>query len=158
MRHRLGYRKLNRTSEHRKALFKNMLNSLIKYEQITTTLPKAKELKPKIDKVITLGKKNNLQSKKSLFAKLQSKSSVHKLVKQLSQRYEKRNGGYSRGIRAGYRYGDDAPMAIIELVDRNVEAKKVDLKKKPEVAAKDDPKKAIDTKPKSSQEKTKTKK
>tara|TARA_Y100000590_G_scaffold420371_1_gene523005 strand:- start:1897 stop:2373 length:477 start_codon:yes stop_codon:yes gene_type:complete len=158
MRHRLGYRKLNRTSEHRKALFKNMLNSLIKYEQITTTLPKAKELKPKIDKVITLGKKNNLQSKKSLFAKLQSKSSVHKLVKQLSQRYEKRNGGYSRVIRAGYRYGDDAPMAIIELVDRNVEAKKVDLKKKPEVAAKDDPKKAIDTKPKSSQEKTKTKK
>ena len=126
MRHRLGYRKLNRTSEHRKALFKNMLNSLIKYEQITTTLPKAKELKPKIDKVITLGKKNNLQSKKSLFAKLQSKSSVHKLVKQLSQRYEKRNGGYSRVIRAGYRYGDDAPMAIIELVDRNVEAKKVD--------------------------------
>ena len=158
MRHRLGYRKLNRTSEHRKALFKNMLNSLIKYEQITTTLPKAKELKPKIDKVITLGKKNNLQSKKSLFSKLQSKSSVHKLVKQLSQRYEKRNGGYSRVIRAGYRYGDDAPMAIIELVDRNVEAKKVDLKKKPEVAAKDDPKKAIDTKPKSSQEKTKTKK
>ena len=158
MRHRLGYRKLNRTSEHRKALFKNMLNSLIKYEQITTTLPKAKELKPKIDKVITLGKKNNLQSKKSLFAKLQSKSSVHKLVKQLSQRYEKRNGGYSRVIRAGYRYGDDAPMAIIELVDRNVEAKKVDLKKKPEVAAKDDPKKVIDTKPKSSQEKTKTKK
>ena len=158
MRHNLGYRKLNRTSEHRKALFKNMLNSLIKYEQITTTLPKAKELKPKIDKVITLGKKNNLQSKKSLFAKLQSKSSVHKLVKQLSQRYEKRNGGYSRVIRAGYRYGDDAPMAIIELVDRNVEAKKVDLKKKPEVAAKDDPKKAIDTKPKSSQEKTKTKK
>tara|TARA_B100001250_G_scaffold410287_1_gene436423 strand:+ start:841 stop:1317 length:477 start_codon:yes stop_codon:yes gene_type:complete len=158
MRHRLGYRKLNRTSEHRKALFKNMLNSLIKYEQITTTLPKAKELKPKIDKVITLGKKNNLQSKKSLFAKLQSKSSVHKLVKQLSQRYEKRNGGYSRVIRAGYRYGDDAPMAIIELVDRNVEAKKVDLKKKPEVAAKDEPKKAIDTKPKSSQEKTKTKK
>ena len=130
MRHRLGYRKLNRTSEHRKALFKNMLNSLIKYEQITTTLPKAKELKPKIDKVITLGKKNNLQSKKSLFAKLQSKSSVHKLVKQLSQRYEKRNGGYSRVIRAGYRYGDDAAMAIIELVDRNVEAKRVDRKKK----------------------------
>ena len=158
MRHKFGNKKLNKTSEHRKAMIQNMLNSLIKYEQITTTLPKAKELKPKIDKVITLGKKNNLQSKKSLFAKLQSKSSVHKLVKQLSQRYEKRNGGYSRVIRAGYRYGDDAPMAIIELVDRNVEAKKVDLKKKPEVAAKDDPKKAIDTKPKSSQEKTKTKK
>ena len=87
MRHRLGYRKLNRTSEHRKALFKNMLNSLIKYEQITTTLPKAKELKPKIDKVITLGKKNNLKSKKDLFTELQSKASVDKLLKTLSQRY-----------------------------------------------------------------------
>ena len=113
MRHKLGYRKLNRTSEHRKALFKNMLNSLIKYEQITTTLPKAKELKPQIDKVITLGKKNNLQSKKYLFAELQSKFSVEKLLKILSQRYEKRKGGYSRVIRAGFRYGDDAPMAII---------------------------------------------
>ena len=87
MRHKLAYRKLNRTSEHRKALFKNMLNSLIKYEQITTTLPKAKELKSKIDKVITLGKKNNLQSKKNLFAELQSKFAVEKLFKTLSQRY-----------------------------------------------------------------------
>ena len=129
MRHKFAHRKLNRTSEHRKALFKNMLNSLIKYEQITTTLPKAKELKPKIDKVITLGKKNNLQSKKNLFSSLQSKSSVDKLIKILSQRYEKRNGGYSRVIRAGYRYGDDAPMAVIELVDRDVEAKKIDVKK-----------------------------
>ena len=129
MRHKLAYRKLNRTSEHRKALFKNMLNSLIKYEQITTTLPKAKELKPKIDKVITLGKKNNLQSKKTLFAELQSKPAVDKLLKTLSQRYEKRNGGYSRVIRAGYRYGDDAQMAVIELVDRDVQAKKVDIKK-----------------------------
>ena len=132
MRHKLGYRKLNRTSEHRKVLFKNMLNSLIKYEQITTTLPKAKELKPQIDKVITLGKKNNLQSKKSLFSALESKTSVEKLLKILSQRYEKRKGGYSRIIRAGYRYGDDAPMSIIELVDRDVEAKKIDIKKKPE--------------------------
>ncbi len=132
MRHKLAYRKLNRTSEHRKALFKNMLNSLIKYEQITTTLPKAKELKPKIDKVITLGKKNNLHSKKSLFSKLQDKLSVDKLTKILSQRYEKRKGGYSRVLRAGYRYGDDAPMAIIELVDRDIEAKKVDIKKKVE--------------------------
>ncbi len=131
MRHKLGYRKLNRTSEHRKALFKNMLNSLIKYEQITTTLPKAKELKPKIDKVITLGKKNNLQAKKNLFSELQSKFSVDKLSKVLSTRYEKRKGGYSRVIRAGYRYGDDAPMAVIELVDRDMEAKKVDLKKNP---------------------------
>jgi len=130
MRHKLGYRKLNRTSEHRKALFKNMINSLIKYEQITTTLPKAKELKPQIDKMITLGKKNNLQSKKNLFDELQSKSSVDKLSKVLSQRYEKRKGGYCRVLRAGYRYGDDAPMAIIELVDRDINAKKVDVKKK----------------------------
>ena len=139
MRHKLGYRKLNRTSEHRKSLFKNMLNSLIKYEQITTTLPKAKELKPKIDKVITLGKKNNLQSKKNLFSKLQDKSSVNKLDNRLSQRYEKRKGGYSRIVRAGYRYGDDAPMSIIELVDRDVKAKKVDVKKKPEELAKQKP-------------------
>jgi len=108
-----------------------MLNSLIKYEQITTTLPKAKELKPKIDKVITLGKKNNLQSKKNLFTKLQDKASVDKLTKTLSQRYTKRSGGYSRVVRAGFRYGDHAPMAIIELLDRDVEAKKVDVKKKP---------------------------
>ena len=130
MRHKIAYRKLNRTSEHRKALFKNMLNSLIKYEQIKTTLLKAKELKPQIDKVITLGKKNNLDSKKNLFSKLQSKESVNKLSKILSQRYEKRNGGYSRVIRAGFRYGDYAPMAVIELIDRDLEAKKIDVKKK----------------------------
>ena len=139
MRHKFAHRKLNRTSEHRKALFKNMLNSLIKYEQITTTLPKAKELKPKIDKVITLGKKNNLSSKKDLYAKLQSKSSVDKLIKILSHRYEKRKGGYSRIIRAGFRYGDDAPMSIIELVDRDVQAKKVDIKKKTEETTKTSP-------------------
>ena len=139
MRHKLAYRKLNRTSEHRKALFQNMLNSLIKYEQITTTLPKAKELKPKIDKVITLGKRRNLQSKKNLFSKLQDKNSVDKLIKTLSQRYEKRKGGYSRIVRAGFRYGDDAPMAIIELVDRDVLAKKIDIKKKPEEPVKDTP-------------------
>ncbi len=137
MRHKFGYRKLNRTSEHRKALFKNMLNSLIKYEQITTTLPKAKELKPKIDKVITLSKRKNLHSKKNLFSRLQSKYSVEKLIKTLSQRYEKRNGGYSRVIRSGYRYGDDAPMAVIELVDRDVKAKKVDIKKKTENISKE---------------------
>jgi len=130
MRHKFAHRKLNRTSEHRKVLFQNMLNSLIKYEQITTTLPKAKELKPQIDKVITLGKKKNLQSKKNLFSQLQSKQSVDKLVKTLSDRYEKRNGGYSRVVRAGYRYGDDAPMAIIELVDRDIQARKIDVKKK----------------------------
>ena len=154
MRHKLAYRKLNRTSEHRKALFKNMLNSLIKYEQITTTLPKAKELKSKIDKVITLGKKNNLQSKKNLFAELQSKFSVEKLFKTLSQRYEKRNGGYSRVIRAGFRYGDDAPMAIIELVDRDVQAKKLDIKKKTEEKAKT----PIETKSKGTEKKIKARK
>ena len=132
MRHKLGYRKLNRTTEHRKSLFKNMLNSLIKYEQIRTTLPKAKELKPKIDKVITLGKRKNLQSKKNLFSQLQSKESVNKLLNILSQRYLKRNGGYSRVVKAWFRYGDDAPMAIIELVDKNPEAKKVDVPKKKE--------------------------
>jgi len=128
MRHKFAHRKLNKTSEHRKALFQNMLNSLIKYEQITTTLPKAKELKPIVDKAITLGKKNNLQSKKNLFSKLQNKNSVDKLTKILSQRYMKRNGGYSRVIKAGFRYGDDAPMAVIELIDRDLEAKKVDIK------------------------------
>ena len=137
MRHNLGYRKLNRTPEHRKALFKNMLNSLIKYEQITTTLPKAKELKPLIDKLITIGKKNNLSNKKRLFSKLQDKSSVVKVFDVLSARYQKRNGGYSRVLKAGYRYGDDAPMAVIELVDRDVEAKKVDKPKKVETADKD---------------------
>ena len=152
MRHKFGYRKLNRTSEHRKALFKNMLNSLIKYEQITTTLPKAKELKPKIDKVISLGKKNNLTSKKNLFTQLQSKTSVDKLIKVLSQRYEKRNGGYSRVIRAGYRYGDDAPLAVIELVDRDVQAKKIDVKKKDDTSTK------LTSETKSKKEKTSTKK
>ena len=137
MRHNLGYRKLNRTPEHRKALFKNMLNSLIKYEQITTTLPKAKELKPLIDKVITIGKRNNLSNKKRLFSKLQDKSSVVKVFDVLSARYQKRNGGYSRVLKAGYRYGDDAPMAVIELVDRDVEAKKIDKPKKVETAEKD---------------------
>ena len=130
MRHGTGYRKLNRTSEHRKALFKNMLNSLIKYEQITTTLPKAKILKPQADKIITLGKKKTLSNKKTLFSKLQNKSSTVKVVDKLSKRYEKRNGGYTRIIKAGFRYGDNAPMAIIEFVDRDVEAKKVDIKKK----------------------------
>ena len=154
MRHKLGYRKLNRTSEHRKALFKNMLNSLIKYEQITTTLPKAKELKPQIDKVITLGKKNNLQSKKSLFSALESKTSVEKLMKILSQRYEKRKGGYSRVIRTGFRYGDDAPMAIIELVDKDFLAKKVDVKKKNDVHEKE----SQQTKTKDKEKKLKSKK
>ncbi len=130
MRHRLGYKKLNRTSEHRKALIKNMLNSLIKYEQIKTTLPKAKVLKPQADKIITLGKKNNLQNTKILTSKLQDIKSANKVKKTLAKRYESRKGGYTRIIKAGYRYGDNAPLAIIEFVDRDVEAKRVDRKKK----------------------------
>ncbi len=130
MRHLFGYKKLNRTSEHRKALIKNMLNSLIKYEQITTTLPKAKVLKPQADKIITLGKNVSLSNKKKLISKLQDKRSAKKVIENLSKRYEKRSGGYTRIVKAGFRYGDKAPMAVIEFVDRNVEAKRVDRKKK----------------------------
>ncbi len=130
MRHGLANKKLNRTSEHRKALLKNMLNSLIKYEQIKTTLPKAKFLKPEADKIITLGKKDNLQTTKRLVSKLQDIKLANKVKKTLSKRYEKRSGGYTRIIKAGFRYGDNAPMAIIEFVDRDVEAKRVDKKKK----------------------------
>ena len=130
MRHGLENKKLNRTSEHRKALLKNMLNSLIKYEQIKTTLPKAKFLKPQADKLITLGKKNTLHNTKMLVSQLQDIKSANKVKKTLSKRYEKRSGGYTRIIKAGFRYGDNAPMAIIEFVDRDVEAKKIDKKKK----------------------------
>ena len=130
MRHGMANKKLNRTSEHRKALLKNMLNSLIKYEQITTTLPKAKFLKPQADKIITIGKKETLQTIKMLMSKLQDISSAHKVTKTLSKRYEKRQGGYTRIIKAGFRYGDNAPMAVIEFVDRDVEAKRVDKPKK----------------------------
>ena len=143
MRHKIGYRKLNKNSEHRKALFKNMLNSLIKYEQIITTLPKAKELKPKIDKVITIGKKPDLNNKKSLFTKLQNKNSVKKVFDTLSKRYANRKGGYSRVLKAGFRTGDDAPMAVIELVDRNPEAKRVDKPKKVESKNKETEPKAL---------------
>ena len=130
MRHGLSHKKLNRTSEHRKALLKNMLNSLIKYEQITTTLPKAKFLKPQADKIITLGKKDSLQNTKLLISKLQDTNSANKVKKTLSKRYLNRKGGYTRIIKAGFRYGDKAPMAVIEFVDRDVEAKKVDKKNK----------------------------
>ena len=126
----MANKKLNRTSEHRKALLKNMLNSLIKYEQIKTTLPKAKFLKPQADKIITLGKKDTLHNTKMLVSQLQDTKSANKVKKTLSKRYEKRNGGYTRIIKAGFRYGDNAPMAIIEFVDRDIEAKKVDKKKK----------------------------
>ena len=130
MRHGFANKKLNRTSEHRKALLKNMLNSLIKYEQITTTLPKAKVIRPEAEKLITIGKKDTLANTKRLVSKLQNTQAVNKIKKTLSKRYESRNGGYTRIIKAGYRYGDNAPMAVIEFVDRDVEAKKVDRKKK----------------------------
>ena len=126
----MANKKLNRTSEHRKALLKNMLNSLIKYEQIKTTLPKAKFLKPQADKIITLGKKETLQTTKMLVSQLQDIKSANKVKKTLSKRYENRKGGYTRIIKAGFRYGDNAPMAIIEFVDRDVEAKRVDKPKK----------------------------
>ena len=126
----MANKKLNRTSEHRKALLKNMLSSLIKYEQIKTTLPKARFLKPQADKIITLGKKNTLLTTKSLVSQLQDTKLADKVKKTLSKRYEKRSGGYTRIIKAGFRYGDNAPMAIIEFVDRDIEAKRVDKKKK----------------------------
>ena len=130
MRHKLGHKKLNRTSEHRKALIKNMLNSLVKYEQLTTTLPKAKVLRPEAEKLITIGKNDSLANTKRLVSKLQNTQTVNKIRKTLSKRYETRKGGYTRIIKAGYRYGDNAPMAVIEFVDRGVEAKRVDRKKK----------------------------
>ena len=130
MRHKIGHKKLNRTSEHRKALIKNMLNSLVKYEQITTTLPKAKVLRPEAEKLITIGKKDSLANTKRLVSKLQNLQTVNKIKKTLSKRYETRKGGYTRIIKAGFRYGDNAPMAIIEFVDRDIEAKKVDKPKK----------------------------
>ena len=130
MRHGMANKKLNRTSEHRKALLKNMLNSLVKYEQIKTTLPKAKFLKPQAEKLISLGKKNTLHNTKMLVSQLQDIKSANKVKKTLSKRYEKRSGGYTRIIKAGFRYGDNAPMAIIEFVDRDIAAKRVDKKKK----------------------------
>ena len=123
MRHGNGYRKLNRTHEHRKAMFSNMVCSIIEHEQITTTLPKAKELKRIIDKVITLGKKGSLHSRRLATARIKQDVAVKKLFDVLVPRYKERNGGYSRVIKAGYRYGDMAPMAVIELVEREVGAK-----------------------------------
>ena len=123
MRHRQSGRKLNRTSSHRKALFSNMSVSLLKHEQIITTLPKAKELKSNVEKLITLGKKGDLHSKKQAFSKLRDKDIVKKLFDVISKRYSERNGGYTRVLKAGFRYGDSAPMAVIELVDRDESAR-----------------------------------
>ena len=123
MRHGNGYRKLNRTHEHRKAMFANMAASLIEHEQIKTTLPKAKELRRIIDKLITLGKRGDLHARRQALASIKQEAAVKKLFDALGPRYKDRSGGYSRVLKAGFRYGDMAPMAIIELVDRDVAAK-----------------------------------
>ena len=123
MRHRMRGRKLNRTSQHRKAMFSNMAAALIKHEQIKTTLPKAKELRSIVDKLITLGKKGRLHDRRRAFAFLRDDDMTAKLFETLGPRYKERNGGYTRVLKAGFRYGDMAPMAVIELVDRDPEAK-----------------------------------
>ncbi len=126
MRHRLRGRKLNRTSEHRKAMFDNMAAALIKHEQIETTLPKAKDLRPIVDKLITLGKRGGLHARRQALAMLQDAKLTEKLFSTLAERYSKRRGGYTRVLKAGFRYGDAAPMAVIELVERDPEAKGLD--------------------------------
>ena len=123
MKHRIKGKKLNRTSSHRKALLKNMSQALIKHEQIVTTLVKAKTLKPYFDKLITIGKIGNLSARRQAISKVGDLKLVEKLFSILAKRYETRNGGYSRVLKAGFRYGDAAPMAVIELVDRDEEAR-----------------------------------
>jgi len=123
MRHGKAHRKLNRTASHRKAMFANMAASLIEHEQIVTTLPKAKEMRSIIDKLITLGKRGDLHARRQAIARVRDVAQVKKLFDELGPRYAERNGGYSRVLKAGFRYGDNAPMAVIELVDRNPEAK-----------------------------------
>jgi large subunit ribosomal protein L17 len=123
MRHGKSQRKLGKTSSHRRAMLANMTASLLTHEQITTTLPKAKELKRVVDKVITMGKRGNLHSRRLAFAFLRDDAAVAKLFATLAPRYKDRAGGYTRLLKAGFRYGDSAPMAVVELVDRDVEAK-----------------------------------
>ena len=123
MRHGYGHRKLNRTAEHRKAMFANMACSLIEHEQIKTTLPKAKELKPYVEKLITLAKRGDLHARRLAASQIRQDAAVKKLFDVLGARYQDRHGGYARVLRAGFRYGDMAPMAIVELVDRDADAK-----------------------------------
>jgi len=123
MRHGMSGRKLNRRSQHRKAMFSNMAAALIKHEQIRTTLPKAKELRPIVEKLITLGKKGSLHDRRRAYAFLRDDATTAKLFETLGPRYKERNGGYTRVLKAGFRYGDAAPMAVIELVERDVDAK-----------------------------------
>ncbi|MDG2242025.1 MAG: 50S ribosomal protein L17 [Rhodospirillaceae bacterium] len=126
MRHGMSGRKLNRTSQHRRAMFANMANALFKHEQITTTLPKAKDLRPYAERLITLAKRGDLHSRRQAMAKLRDKTVVSKLFSTIAERYADRSGGYTRVLKAGYRYGDSAPMAVIELVGRDTEAKGLD--------------------------------
>ena len=123
MRHRTSGRKLNRTSQHRQMLFRNMAQALIKHEQIVTTLPKAKELRPVVERLITLGKRGDLHARRMAFARLRDDAMTKKLFEVLGPRYQERKGGYTRVLKAGFRYGDAAPMAVIELVDRNEDAR-----------------------------------
>ena len=142
MRHKISGRKLNRTSQHRRALFANLANALFKHEQIKTTLPKAKDLRPYAEKLITLAKKGGLHSKRLAMAKLRDTSVVSKLFSEIAERYSERPGGYTRVLKSGYRYGDTAPMAIIELVDRDKDAKGLDSG--PVIEKKPDPEEALE--------------
>ena len=132
MRHRMSGRKLNRTSSHRKAMFSNMAVALLKHEQIKTTLPKAKDLRPIVEKLISLGKRGRLHDRRRAFAMLRDDATTAKLFDSLADRYADRSGGYTRVIKAGYRYGDTAPMAVIELVERDEDAKGMDSGPLPE--------------------------
>ena len=144
MKHRIKGKKLNRTSSHRKALFKNMAQAIIKHEQIITTLPKAKTMKPIIDKLITLGKKGSLHARRQAFSQLRDNNMVSKLFDDLATRYAERQGGYSRVLKAGYRYGDAAAMAVLELVDRNEDARGQDSGPVQEInKSVDEPKEAV---------------
>ncbi len=134
MRHRNRGRKLNRTWSHRKAMFANMAQALVKHEQITTTLPKAKELRPIVEKLVTLGKRGDLHARRLLIARTRSEATAAKIIDVLAPRYKKRPGGYIRILKAGFRYGDNAPMAVIEFVDRDIEAKGKDSGPPPEKA------------------------
>ncbi|MGI9481446.1 MAG: 50S ribosomal protein L17 [Hyphomicrobiales bacterium] len=126
MRHGNAHRKLNRTASHRKAMFANMAAALIKHEQIVTTLPKAKELRPIVEKLVTLAKRGDLHARRQAISRIKDKDQVSKLFETLGPRYAERNGGYIRVLKAGFRYGDNAPMAVIEFVDRDPEAKGLD--------------------------------
>jgi large subunit ribosomal protein L17 len=138
MRHGKVHRKFNRTAEHRKAMFANMCAALIKHEQIVTTLPKAKDLRPVVEKLITLGKRGDLHARRQAVAELRDIAMVKKLFDVLGPRYKERNGGYTRVLKAGFRYGDSAPVAVIEFVDRDVDAKGLDSGPVPEKVAEEE--------------------